>query len=140
MILRLSILLFAILAHTLTPRWFLDDFLTIADWLMIFFGLLSLTLYQLTENDDKVFMLSLLLSLSILIYFVTTAEMIIPDVGIDRIVYRWPVIFNSSIEIPMNTGRILEIFNSAQLVFNTIISFLLIIRFYKKKFMKRPLQ
>lgn len=136
MILRILILLVAILAHVLTPHWFLKDFLTIGDWMMIFFGLLSLMMYKLAEKDKKILLLSLFLSLSVLIYFVTTAQMLNPDVGVDRMVYRLPIIFNFSVEIPISVGRFIEMFNAVQIAVNTIISILLIKQFYNKKFKK----
>lgn len=136
MILRSCILLIAILAHVLTPNWFLKDFLIIEDWIMVFFGLLSVFIYILGGKDKKVLLFSLVLSLSILIYFITTVQMLTPDIGVNRIIYRLSIIFDFSIDIPIRVGTFIEMFNATQIVFNTIIVFLIIQRFYNKKFTK----
>ena len=134
MILRTLILAFAIALHILTPHWFLKDFLTIADWIMIFCGFLSLFIYKSVERDKKIFILSFLLSLNVLVYYVTTVQMLTLDGGDDRMSYRLQVIFRTSVNIPMNFGEGIEIFNVVQIVLSIINSILLLIQFYKKKY------
>ena len=133
MIKRILILLVALAVHILTPHWFLKDFLLIGDWLMIFFGLLSLIIYRLIGNDKKVFRLSLLMSLSVFVYFIISAQLLSSEVGIDKIVYRLPLIFNFTFDLPNSLGKLIEISNAAQIPINTIIGILLIKRFYDIK-------
>ena len=73
------------------------------------------------------------MSLSVFVYFVISAQLLSSEVGIDKIAYRLPLIFNFTFDLPNSLGKLIEISNAAQIPINTIIGILLIKRFYDIK-------
>jgi len=134
MIVRIIILILVIVLHILTPRWFLNDLLNIGDWVMLFWGLLSFLMYKATEKGKRLNILSTLLSLITLIYFITTVRIVTPDVGSERVAYRLQLIFGNFKNIPVKIGEGIEIFNAVLIVFSAAVGIILIIQFYRAKF------
>jgi amino acid transporter len=134
MIIRVIILILITVLHILTPHWFLDDFLSKGDPVMLFCGLLSLLMYMVTEKGNRLNTIPTLLGLISLVYFLTTVRIITPDVGRERVVCRLQLIFEGFKNIPVKIGEAIEIFNAILIVLNTCIVILIIIQFYRTKF------
>ncbi len=133
MILRILILVIAILLHILTPHWFLKDYLTVGDWIMIFFAFLSAAMYNSMRGIKKINFLSVFLSLNVLVYFIITTQILAPDVGVERAVCRLQFILRNSITLPIIISSWIEIINTIQIIFSIAIGILLVFQFYKKK-------
>jgi len=133
MVLRFIIVIIIIVLHFLTPRWFLSDFVVLSDYVMMLFGGISLVTYKV---NGRILLLSLVLSLNALIYFLITTELITSDIGEERVVSRMQLIFSVSKTLPNGLGRFVEEFNALQVVIALIMGCMLITMVLYNNFQK----
>jgi hypothetical protein len=134
MIVRVLILAVSMLLHILTPRWVLNDFLAISDWIMISFLLMSPIIYRFLGGDKNVNSLSLLLSINCLLYFIMTVKVSASEIYDERAVYRLMVVLNKSIDMPLKFSKVIETINALQIVLSIVILILAGLKYLRKRF------
>jgi hypothetical protein len=132
MFMRILIALIALLLHLLSPGWFLNDYLSITDLLMLFSALFSIALFKLLPEDKWLHLCTLFSSINVLMYFITTVQ--IGETGCypENVVYRLSFVSKKSVDgILYIIANPVELFNFIQVIMNLFISAFILIRIYK---------
>src|SRR5690606_12890030 len=74
MIFRSIILLLCITIHGVTPSWFLSNFLSVSDWLMVLFCITSLGIFYFYRDKKFLSILTSILSINALICYLATIK------------------------------------------------------------------
>src|SRR5688572_9766962 len=109
------VILISILLHLLTPHWFLNDYLNIADWIMIVSGLIGLLIIRVFRKNKFVFVFSFILSINSLLYYITTVQILSSEIEDERAVYRLLVSLNIKDYINIGLSKLIEIINALQI-------------------------
>lgn len=135
MFIRIIIFNFITAVYFITPRFFYSDFLEECDWVVILCMLIGVLIYAYKKSIKGVWLLSLILSINTLVYFLITARESIPDVGDPRIFYRVIVIAGLSSPIADSWGYLIEQVNYIQVFFSImlVISLMILCLIQKRK-------
>jgi hypothetical protein len=130
---RLFIFLIAVIIHFLTPTWFLDDFLRLCEWDMLFCALFAAINYNRTKESYKLNCQSFFLSINTLVYFVTTTKVQETDIGNSYSISRLALIFKFPFQPSKRYTEIIEAMNAIQVLFSVILLVFIIIAMIKKR-------
>lgn len=136
MTVRSCIAIISALLFLLTPESFLDEIITMGDWVMITAVLLNLLFYKAAGKHRIIQNLTILLTLNVLLYFMFTVAILDTDSDSVIAVYRLNAIFHHSIDMPVQLGSFINIINILQVLTGFILCIVLVIlsfKFYSKK-------